>query len=63
MRLSLKLAILEAGKSQRQTASETQSISENRLSEIVRGWAVPRDDEKEALARVLKRPIETLFEE
>lgn len=58
-----KLAILTAGKTQRQTAAETNLLSENRLSEIVRGWAEPRDDEKEALARVLNQQVAVLFEE
>ena len=62
MRLGLKLAILAAGKTQRQTAAETKLLSENRLSEIVRGWAEPRDDEKEALARVLNQQVAVLFE-
>lgn len=61
MRLGLKLAILAAGKTQRQTAAETNLLSENRLSEIVREWAEPRDDEKEALARVLNQQIAVLF--
>ena len=52
MRLRLKVAILAAGKSQRQVALETNLISENKLSDIVRGWTEPRDDEKAALARV-----------
>lgn len=63
MRLGLKLAIVAAGKTQRQIASETKLLSENRLSEIVCGWAAPRDDEKEALARVLNQPVSPLFDE
>ena len=64
MRLRLKFAILAAGKSQRQVALETKNlVSENKLSEIIRGWTEPRDDEKEALARVLNQPIDALFEE
>jgi hypothetical protein len=62
MRLGLKIAILESDQTQRQIAVETGLLSENRLSSIVRGWVEPRDDEKAALAKVLKRPIETLFE-
>jgi transcriptional regulator with XRE-family HTH domain len=63
MRLRLKVAILAAGKSQRQVALETNLISENKLSDIVRGWTEPRDDEKAALARVLAQPVDQLFEE
>ena len=62
MRLGLKLAILTAGKTQRQTAADTQLMSENRLSDLVRGWAEPRDDERDALARVLRQPVSVLFE-
>ena len=63
MRLRLKFAILAAGKTQRETAAETNILSENKLSEIVRGWTDPRDDEKEALARVLNQQVAVLFEE
>ena len=63
MRMRLKLAIVAAGKSQRQVAAEPQRVTENRLSEIVCGWIDPRDDEKAAIARVLDQPIELLFEE
>lgn len=52
MRLGLKMAIFATGKSQRQIASES-GIPENRLSELVRGWADPRDEECSALIRVL----------
>ena len=62
MRLGLKIAILAAGKTQRQTAKRAKLLSENRPSEIVRGWADPRDDEKEALARVLNQSVAVLFD-
>jgi hypothetical protein len=58
----LKLAIVSADKTQRQVAFETNLLTENRLSEIICGWIMPRDDEKLALSRVLKQPIDTLFE-
>jgi transcriptional regulator with XRE-family HTH domain len=60
MRIGLKLAIIQAGKTQRQVASESD-IPENRLSELVRGWAEPRDSERAALAHVLNRTVEDLF--
>jgi hypothetical protein len=63
MRLALKLAIVAAEKSQRQIAAETRVLSENRLSDIVRGWVTPRDDEKTALARVLRQPVSRLFKQ
>ena len=43
MRLGLKFAILATGKTQRQIANETGTLSGNKLSEIGRGWAAPRD--------------------
>lgn len=60
MRVNLKLAFLRSGKTQRQIASDT-GIPENRLSELVRGWAVPREDEREVLARALNRSKDDLF--
>jgi hypothetical protein len=60
--LKLKLAILAAGKTQREVAAQTQLLSENRLSEIVCGWTQPREEEKAALARVLKEELAQLFE-
>jgi transcriptional regulator with XRE-family HTH domain len=56
----LKIAILRAGKTQRQIAFET-GVSENRLSTLVNGWREPRSDERERLARALGRPAEQLF--
>ena len=61
MRLGLKFAILATGKTQRQIANETGILSENKLSEIVRGWAAPRDAERAALVNVLKQPSVALF--
>jgi transcriptional regulator with XRE-family HTH domain len=49
---SLKLAILQAGRSQRRVAREA-GIPETRLSQLVNGWAEPRADERVALARAL----------
>ena len=60
MRVNLKLAFLRSGKTQRQIASDT-GIPENRVSELVRGWAVPRDDEREALAKALNESDAHLF--
>ena len=63
MLMKLKLAIVAANNSQRQVALESNLLTENRLSEILHGWTVPRDDEKVALARVLKKSVDALFEE
>jgi hypothetical protein len=60
LRLALKTAILETGKSQRELARET-AIPESRLSQIVRGWADPREVEEMALAMALGRPSNDLF--
>ena len=62
MRLALKIAILASGKTQRRVAADA-GLSENRLSEIVRGWADPRDVERLALAGVLGQPASALFDE
>lgn len=61
MRLALKMAIIVAGKTQRQVAAETRLLSENRLSEIVCGWVDPNENERAALARVLHREAAALF--
>jgi hypothetical protein len=60
LRLPLKTAILASGKTQREIAHETR-IPETRLSEIVRGWAEPRDAERDALARALNQDSGSLF--
>ena len=60
MRVALKIAILESNRTQRILARET-GMAESRLSDIVRGWVDPREDEKEALARVLNQPVAVLF--
>jgi hypothetical protein len=52
MLVDLKLAILKSGQSQRQIGVRT-NIPEARLSSIVRGWVCPRNEERDALQRVL----------
>jgi transcriptional regulator with XRE-family HTH domain len=61
MRIGLKTAILAAGKSQRQVAAAC-GIPENRMSDIVRGWTDPRDEERERISTALGRPVDELFE-
>jgi len=61
MRINLKLAILEAGKTQREVAV-TCGIAESRFSEIVRGWREPRPEERERLARELSCSQDRLFQ-
>ena len=61
MRLALKIAILEAGKTQRQVGAECE-ISENRMSDLVQGWREPRSEKRVRLAAALKCPEERLFQ-
>ena len=62
MRLNLKIAIVKAGKSQRQLGAETD-IPENRLSQIVQGWVEPTPREQTAIAAAVREPPENLFDE
>jgi transcriptional regulator with XRE-family HTH domain len=62
VRLNLKIAILASGESQRQVAAKC-GIPETRFSEIVRGWAEPRDRERDAIAAALNKPVDELFEQ
>jgi len=59
--LRLKIAILEAGRSQRRVAIETR-IGEVRLSKIIRGLEAPRAEERARLAKYLGRRIGDLFD-
>jgi plasmid maintenance system antidote protein VapI len=52
MRLNLKLAIIRTCGSQRRAAALCH-IPENRISELVCGWADPNATERDALTRVL----------
>ena len=60
MRLNLKIAILKAGKSQRQLGAETE-IPETRLSQIIQGWVQPTQREQAAIAAALHKAPEKLF--
>jgi transcriptional regulator with XRE-family HTH domain len=60
MRLTLKTAILSQRRSQRELARAT-GIRENRMSGIVRGWVIPRPDERAAIATALGRSSRGLF--
>ena len=60
MRVRLKVACIESGKTQRQIAAESK-IPENRFSEIVRGWVEPTADERAVLARVIGQSADRLF--
>jgi hypothetical protein len=52
VRLSLKIAILRSGRSQRAIGLDAR-IPETRLSDLVRGRAWPTPSERDALVRVL----------
>lgn len=59
--LRLKIAIIEARRTQRRVAVETR-IGETRLSEIVgRRGSPPTDIERERIAKYLNRPEDDLF--
>jgi|tagenome__1003787_1003787.scaffolds.fasta_scaffold13697914_1 hypothetical protein len=60
--LRLKFAILEVSPSQRQFAAEND-FAENRLSDIVRGWVEPTDDEARRLSRATRKPVAELLGE
>ena len=60
--ITLRLAMSARRKSQRDVAFEcVPRISESRLSNIVRGYAEPREAEKAAIAIALGVPIDELF--
>lgn len=60
MILTLKLAFLEAGKTQRRVAAETK-IPENKLSAFVQGWKEPTGDERVAIAHALGKSVDQVF--
>jgi transcriptional regulator with XRE-family HTH domain len=60
MRVAFKIAIINAGVTQRQL-SVAAGVPECRLSDIVRGRATPNDAERERLSVFLKRPEHELF--
>lgn len=59
MNTTLKLAILD--RSTQTEVAKKAGLSESRLSRIIRGHYAPTDDEKKALARVLRKPVHELF--
>lgn len=56
----LKLARLEAGKSQWDVAKET-SIPQTTVSLYERGYLEPKQDHKEALAKAYSKKVEELW--
>lgn len=59
---ALRIAILDSGKPQIVIAKKAH-IHETRLSKIVNGHLNARDEERAALARALRRPVDDLFPE
>ena len=62
-RTRLKTAILESRYHKQRGVARKAEMAESRLSDIINGWVTPRPDERAALARVLDRPAEELFED
>lgn len=60
MNLALRFAIVESGKRQIVIAAKA-GIAEPTLSKIVNGHLEPTDLQKRAIAKVLRRPISSLF--
>jgi transcriptional regulator with XRE-family HTH domain len=58
----LRRAIFDSGLKQIDIAKRID-MHDTRLSKIVHGYIDANDDEKKALARVLRRPIDELFPE
>lgn len=62
MNMALKVAILQSGKTQREIAEEI-GISEGYFSRFVRGREQPNQDQRKAIAKVLRTKPEQLFAE
>jgi transcriptional regulator with XRE-family HTH domain len=62
VRIPLKVAIVAKGYSQRELARDAD-ISEQRISEIVRGWTNPTPAERDRLATLLRQPASVLFDD
>lgn len=57
---ALRTALFHSGQKQIDVAKKA-GIHESRLSKIARGHVEATDDEKRALARVLRKPVDELF--
>lgn len=60
MNIALKVAFMETGTRQIAAASKL-GIDEPRLSKIVNGHVEATEDEKRAIAKLLRRPVQQLF--
>ena len=61
MNLRLKMAILQKFRTQ-QEFSLAAGIGETMISKFVRGFKIPSEAQKEAMAKALNMPVEELFE-
>jgi DNA-binding XRE family transcriptional regulator len=62
MNTTLKLAILEQNTTQKAVA-KAAGLNPSIMSGIIRGWYNATVEQKEAIARVLGRPVHELFAE
>lgn len=62
MNTALKMAILERGTTQ-QAIAKAVGLSEPQMSRIVREHDEPTEDQKKAIAKVLRRKVHELFTE
>lgn len=58
--LALKVAILESGRTQRETAKRIR-MDETRLCKIIAGHGIPTKAERRRLAKVTGKPEDVLF--
>ena len=60
MRVKLKVAIIEAGLTQREVAKRI-GMHDTKLSAIINEYRLPSEDEQRAIAKVLRKPVGDLF--
>lgn len=61
MNIALKVAILESTLRTQIAVAKRTGLSEPELSRIVHGHQEATDDQKKAIAKVLRRKVEDLF--
>jgi transcriptional regulator with XRE-family HTH domain len=62
MNLSLKVALIQAGKRQIDLARQT-GLGESTISRIINSYRTPTDAEKEKIARALRCEVQVLWPE
>ena len=60
LNIALKTVLMQRTMSQFELAQRAK-IHDSRLSKIINGWIEPNDNEKAAIAKVLRTPIDQLF--